>query len=224
MGAALALHAGLLLLLLWVLRPAQVAAIAGDAAGWFDLGLAAPGGGGEVPQQLPGPGAPPAPVAQETEAPDALSLPTEEEIVAPVPIDSLDTAGEGESTTAVASGAGTTSGAGGQGGQGGGSGGGSGGGIGPGQGPGVGGRGGVLQPLHLVVPRLPRGVDSRAARGRYVVLLVEVRGDGRVADAKVDRSSGVAALDQVALVAARGTLYRSRADTMAQWTRLEIRF
>ena len=99
-----------------------------------------------------------------------------------------------------------------------------GGGVGPGQGEGIGGRGGPTQPLHLVVPRIPRGVNPRAARGRSVLLLVEVRGNGSVGEARIDRPSGITALDDAALAAARGMRYRSRADTMPQWTRLEIRF
>ena len=225
MGTAILLHAGLVALLLYFVRPPELVPSAGEVASWFDLGFSVPGGGGEVSDQAPGPGAPEAPVPPEVEPPDALSLAVPDAPADTVRPDSLDSPTEGEEAApVVASGAGTTSGAGGQGGTGGGAGGGSGGGIGPGQGEGIGGRGGPTQPLHLVVPRIPRGVSPRAARGRSVLLLVEVRGNGSVGEARIDRPSGIAALDDAALAAARGMRYRSRADTMPQWTRLEIRF
>ncbi|MFN2382991.1 MAG: energy transducer TonB [Gemmatimonadota bacterium] len=110
-----------------------------------------------------------------------------------------------------------------------GSGGGSGTGQGPGAGAGVGpGTGdGAPRPLHLVVPRLPRGVEPRRGRGAIVQLLVEVLPDGTVGDARVERGSGVPALDTAALDAARRMRYaplESDAPRVKRWARAEIRF
>jgi len=100
-----------------------------------------------------------------------------------------------------------------------------------GEGPGAGGTGGggiaSPRPLHLVVPRLPNGVDRRRAHGESVHLLVEVLADGTVGEVKVEKGSRIAALDQAAIAAARQMRYvpATRAgEGIAQWTRTEMRF
>jgi TonB family protein len=228
LSAALVLHAALLALLVFVLAPRDAGPPRGDTS-WFDLALVGPsGGGGEEGGQdagrtraeEPSPPADPPPV--ETPPTEQLTVP-EVDLTA-APIDSTPALSSGELVASAGAGIGPGLGDG-SGGEGGGSGGGSGGGIGPGSGPGMGGGGPAPQPLHLVVPQLPRGVDVRSARGKSVALLVQVRPDGSVSDARVDRSSGIPALDRAALVAALRMRYRSAPyDTLSHWARTEIRF
>jgi TonB family protein len=109
---------------------------------------------------------------------------------------------------------------------GGGSGGGAGGGTTGGFGPGSGGQGAV-RPLHLVVPRIPREVDERRARGRTVRLLLEVLPDGTVGDLQVEAGSQISALDSAAVKAARQLRYSPPADEgilTSVWTRAVMRF
>jgi TonB family protein len=226
--AALVLHAAFVAFLAIVLAPAERKAAEGDTS-WIDLALVGPeGGGGETGGEAEQPRVDePEPPA---EAPPADVLTTSEVDVAELaPVDSIETPETAEDAVAMTSeGIGTGIGddvGQGTGGQGGGAGGGSGGGIGPGIGPGMGGGGMPPQPLHLVVPQLPRGVDAEAARGKTVALLVQVRPDGTVSDVRVDRSSGIPALDRAALVAALRMRYRSApSDTLSQWARTELRF
>ncbi len=90
--------------------------------------------------------------------------------------------------------------------------------------------GGAMQPprpVHLVVPRVPDGVDKRRARGKSVHLLVQVLPDGSVGEVKVEKGSRIEALDLAALAAARQMRYEpaSRGGAgVAQWTRAEMRF
>lgn len=83
------------------------------------------------------------------------------------------------------------------------------------------------RPLHLVVPRLPGGVDKRRARGQSVHLLVEVLPDGTVGEVRIEKGSRMPALDLAALDAARQMRYvpaTRGGEGIAQWTRAEMRF
>jgi protein TonB len=100
---------------------------------------------------------------------------------------------------------------------------------GEGPGTGAGGSGGIAspRPLHLVVPRLPGGVDRRRAHGETVHLLVEVLPDGTVGEVRVEKGSRIAALDQAAMSAARQMRYvpaMRGGEGITQWTRTEMRF
>lgn len=101
---------------------------------------------------------------------------------------------------------------------------------GTGEGEPAGGGGGAVmppRPLHLVVPRVPDGVDKRRARGESVHLLVEVLPDGTVGRVEVEKGSRIDALNVAALDAARRMRYmpaERRGDQVAQWTRAEMRF
>jgi TonB family protein len=95
--------------------------------------------------------------------------------------------------------------------------------------PAGGGGGGVSppRPLHLVVPRLPRNVDKRRARGEAVHLLVEVLSDGTVGEVRIEKGSRIPALNNAALAAARQMRYQPASRDgfgVAQWTRAEMRF
>ncbi|HEX9708900.1 MAG TPA: energy transducer TonB, partial [Candidatus Thermoplasmatota archaeon] len=109
---------------------------------------------------------------------------------------------------------------------GGGSGGGAGGGTTGGFGGGSGGQSAV-RPLHLVVPRIPRDIDQRRARGQSVHLLLEVLPDGSVGEVRVEKGSQVAALDSAAVTAARQLRYsppEREGVATSLWTRAEMRF
>ncbi len=99
-----------------------------------------------------------------------------------------------------------------------------------GEGEGAGGAGGGIgspRPIHLVVPRLPGGVDRRRAHGETVHLLVQVLPDGSVGQVKVEKGSRIAALDEAAVAAARQMRYvpaTRGGEATAQWTRTEMRF
>ncbi|MGH7563716.1 MAG: energy transducer TonB family protein [Gemmatimonadota bacterium] len=83
------------------------------------------------------------------------------------------------------------------------------------------------RPVHLVVPRIPDGIDKREARGESVHLLIEVLPDGTVGDVQVEQGTRFAVLDSVAASAAREMRYMpaTRGGTgVTQWTRAEIRF
>ncbi len=99
-----------------------------------------------------------------------------------------------------------------------------------GEGEPAGGGGGTVsppRPLHLVVPRVPSGVDKRRARGESVHLLVEVLADGSVGRVEVEKGSRIEALNLAALDAARRMRYmpaEGSGSGTAQWTRAEMRF
>lgn len=78
------------------------------------------------------------------------------------------------------------------------------------------------RPVHLVIPRIPAGVDKKRARGESIHLLVRVLPDGTVDEVRVEKGSRIAALNQAALDAARRSLYTPPAEAM--WTRTEMRF
>jgi protein TonB len=93
-----------------------------------------------------------------------------------------------------------------------------------------GGGGGAIaspRPLHLVVPSVPRGVDSRRAHGETVHVLFEVLPDGSVGEIRVEKGSRIEQLN-VATVTAfkRARFVPATRDgvAVAAWTRLEIRF
>ena len=94
----------------------------------------------------------------------------------------------------------------------------------------AGGGGGAMtspRPLHLVVPRLPGGVDKRRAHGEAVHLLVEVLADGRVGEVKVEKGSRIELLNVAAVDAARRMRYQPATRDgigVPQWTRAEMRF
>lgn len=92
----------------------------------------------------------------------------------------------------------------------------------PAAGGGGGGRVVPPRPVHLVIPRLPDGVDKKRARGESVHLLVQVLPDGTVGDVKVEKGSRIESLNQAALAAARRSRYT--APESAMWTRTEMRF
>lgn len=83
------------------------------------------------------------------------------------------------------------------------------------------------RPLHLVVPRLPDGIDKRKAHGQAVHFLVEVLPDGTVGEVRIEQGTHFAALDSAAMRAVRQYLYvpptRDGNATRA-WTRTEMRF
>lgn len=236
-GGSLLFHAGLAALVVYVLAAAPTGM--GPPTETFLIALGAPGpGGGEVPLADPGargapPGADEATAESSEEAveenviegeleerqlqePDLSAL--DQTLAQAAPPDSLAAVGEGEGAAA-----GTASGQGADGGRGGGAGGGTTGGLGAGSG----GQGGALRPLHLVVPRIPSGVPARQARGRSIILLVEVLPDGAVGEVRVERSTGNEALDGAAVAAARQMRYMPTAGQGtggARWTRTEMRF
>lgn len=94
----------------------------------------------------------------------------------------------------------------------------------------AGGRGGSVvppRPIHLVVPKIPGGIDRRRARGETVHLLVEVLPDGSVGRVEVEKGSRIEELNVAALDAARDTRYEPASRDgiqVAQWTRTEMRF
>lgn len=96
-------------------------------------------------------------------------------------------------------------------------------GAGTGLGSGFGGAGGPPRPLHLVVPRLPPGVDAERARGVSVMLLIEVRPDGTTGEVSIERGSGIRALDDAAREAAQRMRYAPGPEPLRQ-ARAEIRF
>lgn len=93
------------------------------------------------------------------------------------------------------------------------------------------GRGGGIvsppRPLHLVVPRIPDGLDKKRVRGSSVHLLVEVLADGSVGEVRIEKGSRFAVLDTAALMAAKQMLYvpaQRGGSGVVQWTRAEMRF
>lgn len=228
LGIAVLLHVTLLVLLL------RVAGKVSDELGeqttaWLLVGPPGPGGG---VNELAAPGA----VAEREGVPDEPPVPEEavEEVIPleepdespvvtlsdsiPMPTDAV---AAGDSTAGGAVGApGLLAGGGG------GSGGGAGGGTTGGFGAGSGGQGAV-RPLHLVVPRIPRDVDERRARGRSVRLLLEVLPDGTVGDLQIEAGSQISALDSAAVKAARQLRYSPPAEEgifTSVWTRAVMRF
>lgn len=93
--------------------------------------------------------------------------------------------------------------------------------------PGGGGSVSPPRPLHLVVPRIPEGIDKRKAHGQAVHFLVEVLPDGTVGEVRIEQGTRFAALDSAAMRAVRQYLYvpstRDGSATSA-WTRTEMRF
>jgi TonB family protein len=231
-GVALLGHLALIAVLLLVTTRAPTPEA--EATNWFALGLPGPGGGtnlfaapGNPGQGGPGAETPP----EEPEEEPIEELPEEvEPLVTPELAAVPRTLTEADSIAARMAGAhqspgagGLTAGPGGVGGEGGGLGGGSGGGLTGGIG---GGQGGV-RPLHLVVPRIPEGVDEGRARGQSVRLLIEVLHDGTVGEVRVEKGSRFAALDSVAVRAARGGQFIVPAgvpDGVELWTRYTMQF
>ncbi|MGH7571141.1 MAG: TonB family protein [Gemmatimonadota bacterium] len=83
------------------------------------------------------------------------------------------------------------------------------------------------RPMHLVVPKVPDGINKREARGQAVHLLIEVLADGTVGEVRIEQGTHFAALDSAAASAARQMRYMpaTRGDTgIIQWTRAEVRF
>lgn len=83
------------------------------------------------------------------------------------------------------------------------------------------------RPLHLVVPRIPDGLDRKKARGQIVHLLVEVLPDGTVGEVRIEQGTRFAALDSVAARSAREMRYMpaTRDGTgITQWTRYDLVF
>ncbi|HEY7473235.1 MAG TPA: TonB family protein [Gemmatimonadota bacterium] len=195
---------------------------------WLLIGPPGPGGGvnelaapGAVaPAEDPGPGTPVEEEAVEEEVPLVEPLETPDVVVSDsVPLPAL--AAAADSVGGSAEGAPGLL-AGGGGGAGGGFGGGTTGGIGGGS-----GGQGMVRPLHLVVPRIPRDVDERRARGRTVRLLLEVLPDGTVGELRVEEGSQIPALDTAAVAAARQLRYSPPASegiTTSVWTRAVMRF
>ena len=232
LGVALLGHLALLGVLLFVTTrsPSPDA----EATTWFALGLPGPGGGtnlfaapGNPGEGGPGEEAPPEDA--EKEPPEALPeeaepLVTPELAAVPRTVLAVDTTSAATAGAGQAPGAGgLAAGPGGVGGEGGGLGGGSGGGLTGGIG---GGQGGV-RPLHLVVPRIPEGIDEGRARGQSVLLLIEVRRDGTVGEVRVEKGSRFAALDSVAVRAARGGQFivpSGVPDDVELWTRYTMQF
>ncbi len=228
LGIALLLHAALVVLLVRVAGTVSEELIEQTTA-WLLVGPPGPGGGvdelaapGAVAPREGAPDEPPVPEeAVEEEIP--LEEPDETPVIAlsdsiPMPTDAVVA---GDSAKGGALGApGLLAGGGG------GSGGGAGGGTTGGFGAGSGGQGAV-RPLHLVVPRIPRDVDERRARGRTVRLLLEVLPDGTVGDLEVEAGSQIAALDSAAVKAARQLRYSPPANEgimTSVWTRAVMRF
>jgi len=227
-GAAVLLHAALVLLLLRVAGTVSEE-LAEQTTAWLLVGPPGPGGGvdelaapGAVAPREGTPDEPPVPEeAVEVEIP--LVEPDETPVVAlsdtiPMPTDAVVAGDSAEGGTAGAPGL--------LAGGGGGSSGGAGGGTTGGFGGGSGGQGAV-RPLHLVVPRIPREVDERRARGRTVRLLLEVLPDGTVGDLQVEAGSQISALDSAAVKAARQLRYSPPANEgimTSVWTRAVMRF
>ena len=94
----------------------------------------------------------------------------------------------------------------------------------------AGGGGGAItapRPIHLVVPRIPGGVDRRRAHGESVHLLVEVLADGRVGSVKIEKGSRLEPLNVAAVDAARRAVYQPATRDgigIQAWTRAEMRF
>jgi TonB family protein len=228
LGIAVLLHAALVALLVRVAGTVSEE-LAEQTTAWLLVGPPGPGGGvnelaapGAVAPREGAPDEPPVPEeAVEEEIP--LEEPDETPVVAlsdsvPMPTDAVVA---GDSAEGGATGA-----AGLLAGGGGGSGGGAGGGTTGGFGGGSGGQGAV-RPLHLVVPRIPRDVDERRARGRTVRLLLEVLPDGTVGDLQVEAGSQISALDSAAVKAARQLRYSPPAAEgimTSVWTRAVMRF
>ncbi|HJU87582.1 MAG TPA: TonB family protein [Gemmatimonadota bacterium] len=227
-GIAVLIHVALVVLLLRVAGTVSEELLE-QTTSWLLVGPPGPGGGvnelaapGAV---VPRDGAPEEPPVPEEAVEDEIPLeePDETPVVAlsdsiPMPTDAV---ALGDSAEGGALGApGLFAGGGG------GSGGGAGGGTTGGFGPGSGGQGAV-RPLHLVVPRIPRDVDERRARGRTVRLLLEVLPDGTVGDLQVEAGSQISALDSAAVKAARQLRYSPPADEgimTSVWTRAVMRF
>ncbi|MGH7588989.1 MAG: energy transducer TonB family protein [Gemmatimonadota bacterium] len=83
------------------------------------------------------------------------------------------------------------------------------------------------RPVHLVVPRVPDGIDKSEAHGQAVHLLIEVLADGTVGEVRIEQGTHFAVLDSAAASAARQMRYMPATRGGAgitQWTRAEVRF
>jgi protein TonB len=83
------------------------------------------------------------------------------------------------------------------------------------------------RPLHLVVPKVPEGIDRKKARGQIVHLLVEVLPDGTVGEVRIEQGTRFAALDSVAARSAREMRYMPATrdgSGVTQWTRYDLVF
>lgn len=230
LGMAVLGHLALMALLLLVTaRPPTPET---EATTWFTLGLPGPGGGtnlfaapGNPGEGGPGTEAPPeeAEVKEPDLAEEAEPLVTPDLAAVPRTVVTADTAASIAGAHQTPGAGGLSAGPGGVGGEGGGLGGGAGGGLTGGIG---GGQGGV-RPLHLVVPRIPEGIDEGRARGQSVLLLIEVLRDGTVGEVRVEKGSRFAALDSVAVRAARGGQFivpSGVPDDVQLWTRYTMQF
>lgn len=93
--------------------------------------------------------------------------------------------------------------------------------------PGGGGSMSPPRPLHLVVPRIPDGIDKRKAHGQAIHFLVEVLPDGTVGEVRIEHGTRFAALDSAAMRAVRQYLYvppTRDGNAIKGWTRTEMRF
>lgn len=83
------------------------------------------------------------------------------------------------------------------------------------------------RPLHLVVPKVPEGIDRKKVRGQIVHLLVEVLPDGTVGEVRIEQGTRFAALDSVAARSAREMRYMPATrdgSGVTQWTRYDLVF
>ena len=224
---ALLLHLAIVAVLVRVAASSS-AGVEEETTSWLLIGPPGPGGG---VNELAAPGAvapaeDPAPETPAEEEPVEEEIPLVEPLETPevVVSDSVPMPTTAAVSDSAGGGAAAAPGllAGGGGGAGGGFGGGTTGGIGSGS-----GGQGTVRPLHLVVPRIPRGVDERRARGRTVRLLLEVLPDGTVGELRVEEGSQIPALDTAAVDAARQLRYSPPASegiTTPVWTRAVMRF
>ena len=81
------------------------------------------------------------------------------------------------------------------------------------------------RPMHLVIPRIPDGLDRKKARGQSVHMLVEVLPDGTVGEVRIEQGTRFAVLDSAAIRAMKGSLFvpaERDGERITRWTRTTL--
>lgn len=91
--------------------------------------------------------------------------------------------------------------------------------------PGGGGSISPPRPMHLVIPRIPDGIDRKKARGQSVHMLVEVLPDGTVGEVRIEQGTRYAVLDSAAMRAMKGSRFipaERDGERITLWTRTTL--
>lgn len=81
------------------------------------------------------------------------------------------------------------------------------------------------RPMHLVIPRIPDGIDRKKARGQSVHMLVEVLADGTVGEVRIEQGTRYAVLDSAAIRAMKGSRFvpaQRDGERITLWTRTTL--